>query len=86
MTRSYTPRAQSCYTVHIMSTDPPIERQTSMATQRIVIDLYDHTPESEVADILADLQRIGIDGARFERHSYPGGVPKWQTVELEVEA
>jgi len=58
-----------------------------MATQRIVIDLYDHTPESEVADILADLKASGIDGARFERlvgNDQPRtDLAGWQPVEVE---
>ena len=34
--------------------------------KRIVIDLYDHTPMTEVADILDALRGIGLDGARYE--------------------
>jgi len=44
-----------------------------MAKQRIVIDLYDHTPESEIADIVDSLRSVGIDGARVERHVALGG-------------
>ena len=34
--------------------------------RRIVIDLYDHTGPEEVADLLSELRRIGIDDARLE--------------------
>lgn len=35
--------------------------------QRIVIDLYAHTSEDEIVDILRDIRdRLGIDSARYE--------------------
>lgn len=37
--------------------------------RRIVIDLYDHTSETEIAEILDALRGIGIDDARFESAS-----------------
>lgn len=37
----------------------------------IVIPLYPHTPDAEIADLLEELRRIGIDGAQVV-HSYIG--------------
>lgn len=37
--------------------------------QRIVIDLYDHTTEDEVAEIIETLKSVGLDDARHERVS-----------------
>lgn len=34
--------------------------------RQIIIDLYDHTSDDEVADILACLVSIGLDDARVE--------------------
>lgn len=34
--------------------------------RRIVVDLYDHTPQDEIDDILEDLKRIGLDDVRVE--------------------
>ena len=59
--------------------------------QRIVIDLYDHTPGAEIADILDSLRAAGIDDARVERYVALGGgnahtLDGWQPVAVEVEA
>jgi len=34
--------------------------------RRLVIELYGHTSVSEVADILEDLKRIGLDDIKYE--------------------
>ena len=48
------------------------------AKQRIVIDLYDHTGNSEIADILDDLARIGFSNdPRLERDAGSG----WRTID-----
>ena len=39
--------------------------------RRIVIDLYDHTTNMEILDILRELKRIGIDDARLEGDKSP---------------
>lgn len=49
--------------------------------RRIVIDLYDHTKEDEIEDILDSLRCIGIDDARVEA-KLPDtvGIHGWVTV------
>lgn len=37
-------------------------------SRRIVIELYDHTPNEEILEILEAIECMGIDGAIVEGH------------------
>jgi hypothetical protein len=55
-----------------------------MTSQRIVIDLYDHTGNAEIADILDDLARLGFStDPRLERKAGSD----WRTIDRrEIDA
>ena len=52
-----------------------LEAAAQTEARAIVVPLYDHTPNAEVAEIIRDLQGIGIDDARVEGDWDPPAQP-----------